>query len=137
MPVKMSDLEDAVNFTSDEVVVYLDTESGQTYLDSDMVDLEEELPADLYENDKYIELPDKRDLDLGKRLVFRFIGSERPDDFEKVEAFFYKRGAYSKYKDYLAHEGLLDSWYEFEQAAVREALIEWCEENDIELSASD
>ena len=42
------------------------------------------MPDDI-DDDKYIEIPDKRDLNLGQRLVFRFIDEYLP---EKLDSFF-------------------------------------------------
>jgi hypothetical protein len=46
---------------------------------------------------------------------------------------FSRRGAYRRYKDLLEQKGLLDEWYDFEQQRTRQALLDWCEENGIEL----
>jgi hypothetical protein len=56
-----------------------------------------------------------------------------PDEFDRVDAIFSKRGAYSRFKDLLEEKGLLDKWYNFEDERNRNALMQWCIENDIEL----
>ena len=49
---------------------YLCKQTGKIYLHSDLYeDPDEELPEDLEDGDKYIALPGKRDLDLGKPLA--------------------------------------------------------------------
>ena len=47
---------------------------------------------------------------------------------------FRRAGAYSRFKYFLEERGLLQQWYDYENAVQREALQEWCEENGIKLS---
>jgi hypothetical protein len=37
----------------------------------------------------------------------------------------------------LASRGLLQAWYDFEEQRQKQALLQWCQENDIELSGVD
>ena len=37
-----------------------------------MIDEEEEISEDIHNNDRYLAVPDKRDLDLGNQLAFDF-----------------------------------------------------------------
>jgi hypothetical protein len=113
---------------------YVDRMSGKIYCVSDDFESEEELPDDLEESDRYLAVPDKNELDLGRRLVDRFILERLPDAAEQVRDFFQRKGAYSRLKVLLADRGLLEQWYEFEQAETKAALREWCGENDIELA---
>jgi hypothetical protein len=53
----------------------------------------------------YVQLPDKRELDLGRALVFDFVRQFLPDDFSEVQRMFGRRGAYAKFKDLLARGG--------------------------------
>ena len=136
--VDFSELMEAYEFASVsgpfDNRAYVDLESGKVYLVSDELELEDELPDDLEESDRYLAVPGKNELDLGRRLVERFVGERLPADVEQVEAFFRRKGAYSRLKVLLADRGVLQQWYEFEQAETRSALRAWCEENGIELA---
>lgn len=137
MKIDYDDIETAFEFSSvddsyGEHAAYLCIESGKIYYDSDAS--EDVLPDDLYENDKYIEIPNKHDLDLGKPLVLKFITEHLPDDLETVYAIFRSKGAYSRYKALLDDRDSLDKWYIFEQAAQREELLNWCNFNGIEVN---
>ena len=55
---------------------------------------------------------------------------------DEVYAIFRRRGAYSRFKDLLAEQDLLEEWYAFEQTRTREALLRWCEENGVVLGYS-
>jgi hypothetical protein len=136
--VKFSELIDAFEFASFsggfEHRAYVDRITGKIYCVSEDFESEEDLPEDLEESDRYLAVPDKNELDLGRRLVDRFIRERLPDDVEQVRDFFQRKGAYSRLKVLLADRGVLQQWYEFEQAETKAALQEWCEENEIELT---
>jgi hypothetical protein len=127
--VKFSELLDAFEFVSVagpfDNRAYVDQITGKIYLVSDELELEEELPDDLEESDRYLAVPDKNELDLGRRLVERFVRERLPADAEEVGAFFRREGAYSRLKILLADRGVLQQWYEFEQAETSAALRTW------------
>jgi hypothetical protein len=95
---------------------------------------EEELPDDLEESDKYLAIPDKYELDLGKPLALAFAREFLPAYFDEVRHMFSKRGAYRRFRDFLLRRNALDQWYEFEERATDRALREWCEVNSITLA---
>ncbi len=134
--VKYSELQDALEFASVrdfDASAYVCIDTGATYFVSDAID-KEEIPEDLETSDRYIAVPDKRDLNLGSRLALTFIAIELPDDLDTAERIFRKKGAYSRFKDLLEARGALQKWYEYEENATKAALREWCEDNGLELS---
>jgi hypothetical protein len=112
--------------------------TGKIYLrtgDSDLDELEDALPDDVEDDAKYVAIPGKRDLDLGKPLVLDFAREFLPDDFDEVRYMFSKRGAYQKFRALLhRRRGALERWYEFEAKATERALRQWCEDESIELA---
>lgn len=92
-----------------------------------------ENPEDLFENDIYISLPDRSEITGGRDLAFRFASAEVRDHADKIYDIFQKRGAFSRFKDLLAHIGKLDEWYAFQEKSQREELRQWCEYNDIDI----
>jgi hypothetical protein len=137
MPTSFTDLQDAFLFVSfgapGENEAYLDRQSGKIYCHSEYGDFDEELPDDI-DGDKYIHVPDKRELNLGERLVLDFVRQFLPGDYDEVRRIFSRKGAYGRYKDLLVERSALDCWYEFSNKAEEAALREWCAENGIELS---
>ena len=135
--VSFSDLQLAFEFVSSggmgENEAYLDRRSGKIYWHSEFGDNDEELPDDI-DNEKYIAIPDRRELDLGKPLVLEFAREFLPDDYDELRHIFNRRGAYRRYKDLLVRRGALERWYDFSNKAEEAALREWCAENGIELS---
>jgi hypothetical protein len=81
MPVSFSDLQLAFEFVSGggmgENVAYLVRQSGKIYWHSEFDDNDEELPGDI-DDEKYISIPHKRELDLGKPLVLDFAREFHP-----------------------------------------------------------
>ena len=138
MPVSSSDLQLAFEFVSSggmgENEAYLDRQSGKIYWHSEFADNDEELPDDI-DDEKYIAIPDKRELDLGKPLVLEFTREFLPDDCDEVRHIFSRRGAYRRYKELLVQRGALERWYDFSNKAEEAALRKWCAENGIELSS--
>jgi hypothetical protein len=111
---------------------YLCKETGKIFYTSEIGD-SDELPDDIDDSDKYIEVPHKNVLELGKRLVFEYVSKFLPDDLDRVESIFSRRGAYTRFKDLLEEKGHLDEWHKFEDDQKKNALIQWCTDNDIEL----
>jgi hypothetical protein len=75
--VNENDLSDAFEFVSagdgiDIVESYTSLDTGKIYWVSDAVPEEEEIPEDLQTSDRYIEVPKRRQFDLGSRLGFSF-----------------------------------------------------------------
>jgi Uncharacterised protein family (UPF0158) len=139
MPVTMSDLLDAFEFVSSDGggmnQAFLSRRTGRIYWRSDLGEELEELPDDLEESADYIAIPEKRELDLGARLVLGFAAEHMPDDFDRVRRIFGGGGAYRNFKMLLEDRGKLKEWYDFEAQATERALRDWCEENATEIAA--
>lgn len=135
--INYSDLEMAFLFVSmsppDENYAYFNKETGDTYYVSEFGD-SDDLPDDFEENENYISIPHKNDLELGRNLVFDFVAANLPDAFEKVRSIFSSKGAYARYKDLLEYNGQLEAWYDFENKATEQALRQWCNDNDIKVT---
>lgn len=139
-PVKMSVLRDAFDFASagspHENRAVVSRKTGEVYLFSDGYGMEEgELPDDVEDGSRYVDLPHKTELDLGRDLVFRFAREKLPDSFELVRGYFAKPGAYGRFKDLLGLKGKLDVWYQYENAATDRALREWAEDMNLKIAS--
>ena len=115
-----------------EHAAYICLDTGQIYSQAVGLEEEEDLPEDLEIADRYIAVPHRNDLDLGRRLALAFADQELPGDYDTVAGFFRRRGAYGRFKDLLQARGKLQSWYEFEDRATEKALLAWCEVNGIQ-----
>ena len=134
--MKFADLEYAFEFINAgdpyEHEAFVSRSTGEMYFRSDMAGVDE-LPEDVLENDDYVEIPSKYDLDLGKDLVWQFVDRQIPGLKTKVREIFSRRGAYARYKAVLEDLDLLDAWYRFENERTREVLLEWAREKGISI----
>lgn len=134
--MKYEDIEFAFFYVSGDSKLMncalLDRSEGKFYFSCDLLG-EDDIPDNLWKDSTAVEMPHKNDLDLGQYLIFKFIELNAPDEYDYVRRIFRKRGAYSRYKDFLESKGLLEEWYKFENDAQEKALREWCKEENIEL----
>jgi len=136
--IKYADLLDAFEFVSAgaafESSAFICADTGVIYYTSNTLELDEEVPEDLETSDRYIAVPHKNDLNLGRDLVLSFVDQALPEDYGTVAGFFRRKGAYSRFKQLLESRAVLEAWYLFEANTVGAALRQWCEENSIQLS---
>jgi hypothetical protein len=137
MAMNLSDIEDAFLYVSAGPLyqhsAFLDRDSGKIFYTSEPDD-SDELPEDVYDSDKYVKIPHKNELELGKNLVFEFISEHLPGEMERMHTIFRKKGAYARFKELLDAKGFLEKWYTFEDMRQKEALREWCRENGIKIT---
>lgn len=112
---------------------YISLDTGQIFWTSELNPVEDEVPDNLETSERYIAIPHKNDLDLGRNLALRFVEQELPQCYERVEGFFRRKGVYARFKQMLESEGALEKWYKFEAESVEKALKDWCAENHIEV----
>jgi hypothetical protein len=141
MPASFQEILLAFEFVGSSNVgmheAFLCRRTGKIYWRSEFSDLDElndELPDDVEDDEKYAAIPDKRELGLGKPMVLDFAREFLPKDFDEVRYVFSKRGAYKKFRALLIRRNVLERWYDFESKATERALREWCELNSIEVA---
>ncbi|WP_343714751.1 hypothetical protein [Inquilinus sp.] len=114
---------------------YISLDTGKIYLrsvDGDVME-EDEVPDDVETSDRYIAVPRKAELGLGRTLVLLFAEQELPGDYNAVRDLFRRKGAYAGFRRLLQSRGALPRWYDYEERATEEALRNWCQDNDIQL----
>jgi hypothetical protein len=144
MPASFNDIRDAFEFVGTGGFgvhqAFLCRRTGKIYWHSEFSDIDEfndELPDDIEDDEKYIAIPDKRELGLGKPLVLDFAREFLPRDFDEIQRIFDRKGAYRKFRALLQQRNAVDRWYEFEAKATERALRAWCEVNAIILTSAD
>ena len=113
---------------SDGAIFYLGGDSDYSEPDA------EPPPSDIGDPDKYLELPTRHDLDLGQPLVFDFVDAQAPALRDAVQDIFRRRGAYSRFKDLLEQQGLLERWHHYSDEETKAALQRWARDNGFEVS---
>ena len=135
--IPFSDIENAFMFASmgpscsHSAILCLDT--GEFYYLSELGD-SDQLPEDVDDPERYIEIPHKNDLDLGKTLVFNFVEQHLPGDLDDVANMFRRKGAYARFNDLLERRGVLDKWHKIKDQQSDSALRQWCTDNGIEIT---
>ena len=76
MPVSLKDIREAFEFVcaggGGEHQAFLCKQSGKLYCHSDLCDDLDILPNDIDDTEKFLQIPDKKELDLGKPLALDF-----------------------------------------------------------------
>ncbi|MEO8673448.1 MAG: hypothetical protein ABI411_19200 [Tahibacter sp.] len=136
--VLLSELVDAFHFANsgapDESSAFVNLDTGSIHCTSSTIELEEEPPEDLETSDRYLALPSKNELDLGRELALSFVEQQLPNEYERSQGFFRSKGAYGRFKNLLESRGAVEKWYAFEAEATEAGLRAWCQENGIQLS---
>ena len=137
-PVKLDALEDALLFLGGGNMygnaAWVCRETGAVLCHSDEFDEFDPLPEDIDDEDRYVPVPDKHELALGKPLALEFARTQLPACYEQVCAMFAHRGAYARFKDLLERHQSLDAWYQWEDEQTKQALRAWCADNGITLA---
>jgi hypothetical protein len=136
MVANFKDISDAFDFVSFapmcEHQAFLNKETGQVLWHSDLADDLDDLPENI-DDEKYIVIPHKNELGLGKSLALAFARQYLPSEADEVESIFRRKGAYSRFKELLVRNGRLDQWHEFESHVQEKVLREWCKESGIQV----
>ncbi len=138
--VSLDDLDSAMEWVSSDFMdnqAYVCRESGKIYWISGepgVLDEEEQIPDDIDDSDKYVLVPDKRDLNLGSHLVFDFTVRYLPKHCDRVRDMFRRKGAYGRFKGLLERQDKLQAWYAFSEEQAAKALKEWCKKEGLQLA---
>ena len=131
--VSLDELQDAVDWVSSDSMddgAYVCRQTGKIYWISSepgLLDEEDTVPDDVHDVGKYAPVPDRRDLDLGSRLVFRFAAQFLADQYDEVRNTFRHKGAYGRFKEILHRQDSLEIWYAYSEERTMKALEIWCE----------
>lgn len=132
---KFSDIElafDLVSMVDGEQEAYLCLDSGDILYFSEVGESDDP-PEDFEFSDRYIAVPTKRDLDLGRSVVTDFVDAHAAHVRDEVRDIFSRRGAYGQFKALLRRHGIEDQWHAFENHREAEEIRAWCHEHGIAL----
>jgi len=151
-PAKLSDLMDALLFDSEEHVTRFDREAGRLVtversVLSAMEEGDEESLSDLPDwqkeeaelaraiagdsGERFIDPPDKFDFHEYRQME-RFIGTlDDAGVSEQLWRAIKGKGAFRYFKDTADRLGLLNHWYQYRDAAMKEFVIAWAEAHNV------
>jgi hypothetical protein len=75
----------------------------------------DDLDEDEFDCDRFLEIPNKNDIDLGSCPVLEFVEQQIPYDLETIDRVFRSRGACMGFKEFFSCQGLLESWHDFKK----------------------
>lgn len=105
------------------------TEDGEVFGDG-LEDLEQDELEELIESDRFISIPSSYDINAYK-MMEDFIETLTED----LKGDFYicirGKGAFRRFKEMASHKGIIEDWYNFKDATLKEIATTWCERNDI------
>ena len=153
-PVFLDQLIDALEAQSEWHSSYLDRETGEIHLISeDAISLSEgeadsvhliaawqeeevELARRIQSSDRYLALPAQWEVNEWD-IMADFSKQVEKDDIQVglIKAI-HGRHAFHRFKDQIVHFGVREDWFAFRRRAFEEILRAWCEENGIEIKAS-
>jgi hypothetical protein len=151
-PVKLVDLVSEIELQIDDTFTFINTKTGEviTLMREEIGAAEDEKPLENFpdwqrENIKkaisIIEDEDGVYVDFTLRndyneydIVQDFIGTLVDEDIrEKMIEAIQGRGAFRRFKDGIIEYGVDKHWYKYKESMIKELVIEWCKEHDIEI----
>lgn len=151
-PVKLEDLVSAIELEIDDTFTYINTKTGEviTLMREELGAAEDEEPIEKFPEwqrvniEKAISIVEDEDgvyVDFTLRNNFNeyeimegFIGTLEDEDirvnlYEAIQG----RGAFRRFKDGIIEHGVDKQWYKYKEIKIKELVIEWCKEQDIEI----
>lgn len=151
-PVMLSELIDALEFDSSEHITKLDLQTGRLVMVEEITmraveEGDEESLSDMGDSDEMkiaqaiVDDAGKRFLDPPDKFEFheyhhmeRFIWTVDDNDAaEQLWRAIKGKGAFRYFKDTAHRLGLLEDWYQYREAAMKEFVTEWAEANKIQV----
>lgn len=150
--VSLKDLIEAVEGQPDTISCYLDQSTGEIHAVSEEAFLiaddastwneipewqreEVEIAKRILGSDVYLTLPTA--WDVHEWSIMRDFCATITDDRMRADCFsaIQGRGAFRCFKRELGHHGLWEAWDQFRRAAIRELVIEWCQQHGVAFAA--
>ena len=133
MKVKLSDIIDAMEETSQDSEFFLDKENGEIVWLNDMIMERDEFEeiSKLLDEHGCCRLPTSMEIH-DYDIMVDFVNAQSGEVFDRLASAIKGRGAFRRFRETLSWFGKEQDWYDFKAAAYKGIAIRWCEENDIE-----
>lgn len=155
IPIKLSDIIEAMDFQSEESSAYLKKRTGEivniTEEEFQAAEAEDSLDdypewqidniktaMDLLDNEEdYLSLPSKYDIHEYE-IMESFCHSIKDKEISEILCRTIKeKGAFGRFKNDIRRYELSDEWYEYKDNALKEIARDWCKENNIRFTDSE
>jgi predicted phosphoadenosine phosphosulfate sulfurtransferase len=158
IPVKLKDIVEALEMTTDSISYYLDKRTGQIEMISEDITaamhLEDDQPLDDRsewlresiskareiqddEGENFVELPDK--IDIHDYRIMEDFSRTYPNDRVSAAllAAIRGKGAFRRFSSLVDEFSIQNKWHQFQQKAYEEIAIDWLEANGIPYTRGD
>jgi hypothetical protein len=146
--VKLKDIIEGLDFQSDECFSYLNTTTGEvvSVTTEELRAAEEDEPLedfpdwqhdairiarDIVETDHYLPLPDRFEIHEYSIMECFCLSVDDEDMRDDLCDAIRGRGAFRRFKDRMQLYGMVEEWYRYRDAALREIAVAWCDEHGI------
>ena len=154
LPVKLHDVVDALELTSDSISYFLDRRTGEIEMITDDVwsaaqddELISEYPEwqrelilkarEIRSSDHFVELPGKGQIN-SYEIMERFCHEyPNPQISARLSAAIKGKGAFRRFNDMIEDLGIRNEWNRFEHQSLEDLAIEWLEDEGIPLTRGD
>jgi len=127
--INLSELVDNMDLQSDEVTCYFDPVENTFYFDG--LGLDENISSI---EDRLLALPSQYEIHE-YRIMEKFSHSQENNEVhDRLIKAISGRGAFRCFKDSIFDLDIEDQWYAYRDKAFKEIAVDWCEENQLEMS---
>ena len=132
MKVKLNEVIDALEFTSDEMEYYYNPDNEEIFMSNigDFSALNEDELDELFE--KSIMLPTRYDINEYEMMEDFAETIENIKIQNQLYISLNGKGAFRRFKDTCINFDIINDWYKFRDGKYKELAINWCKENNIE-----
>ncbi len=133
MKVKLSDIIEAIEMTSQDSEYFLDKETGKIiWCNAEVMEKDEleEVGEYLDEHD-CCRLPTSYEIH-DYSIMTEFTQNLSGENFDKLTVALRGRGAYRNFRNTIRYLGIEQQWYAYRDNAYKRIAIEWCNDNNIE-----
>lgn len=151
-PVKLIDLVGEIEMTMEDTFTYINSTTGEVFTLSreEIGAAEDEIPLEKFpewqrenielaiqiledEDGIYVDFTLRNDFNEYE-VMEDFIGTlEDKKIREKLFKEIQGRGAFRRFKDNIIEHGVDKQWYDYKERKIKEIVIEWCKDHDIEI----
>ena len=116
----------------------LNRATGEIVCKTGMLD-EEEFPEEVESSDNFVWIPHRDELDLGRGLAMDFAEEYIPHEKKTVKRMFrfWRKNPFSDFLAFLERLGRIGEWRAFEKQETRYALLDWCDDNEVEVDVKE
>jgi uncharacterized protein YkvS len=152
MPVSLDDLISEIEVQIDDTFTFINTNTGEviTLMREEMRAAEDEEPLEIFpdwqreniekaisiiddENGVYVDFTLRNNFNEYEIMEEFIVSHKDQKNREELYDTIQGRGAFRRFKDRIIELGVDEQWYKYKESKIRQLVIEWCNEHNIEI----